>query len=133
MAAFNAPTREQCTVRRERTNTPLQALVLMNDPQYVEAARHFAARALRQHEDDRSAASWMLTTALVRPAAESDIIELLSAVAEFRTIYQEDRAGAQALVGTGDSDPNPYLGVVELAAWTLIANTIMNLDDFINR
>ena len=68
LAAFNAPTREQCTVRRECTNTPIQALVLMNDPQYFEAARRLAETAIRQNNDLCERAKWMLTTVLCRPA-----------------------------------------------------------------
>ena len=133
MAAFNAPTREQCTVRREQTNTPLQALVLMNDPQFIEAARHLAQNALKQHNEDRSIASWILTTALSRPATEVDENELMAAAAEFRKIFQQDREVAKKLVHTGDSVPGASLDVAELAAWTLVANTIMNRDDFINK
>ncbi len=133
MAAFNAPTREQCTVRRERTNTPLQALVLMNDPQYVEAARAFAERALRQHEQAEQRVSWMLTTALVRPPAKADVDTLAEAAAEFQEIFERDTEGAGKLVKTGDSAPDPTLELTELAAWTLVANAIMNRDDFINK
>lgn len=133
MAAFNAPTREQCTVRRERTNTPLQALVLMNDPQYVEAARHLAERTLKQTTDDHKRVTWMLETVLSRPANEADIVEMLSAANDFRTLFQKKNEAAAKLVGTGESIPDPALDVVELAAWTMVANTLMNRDDFINK
>lgn len=133
MAAFNAPTREQCTVRRERTNTPLQALVLMNDPQYIEAARHLAENALKQQGKDQSLATWMLTTALCRPATVVDVNEMMAAAAEFRAIFQQDRAVASELVHMGESVPGASLDVTELAAWTLVANTIMNRDDFVNK
>ena len=133
MAAFNAPTREQCTVRRERTNTPLQALVLMNDPQFVEAARHLAERALKRDSDYAERATWMLATVLSHPAKTADVTDVLSAAEGFRAIFTETPAAAKELIVTGDSAPDPLLDPVELAAWTLVANTLMNRDDFINK
>ena len=133
MAAFNAPTREQCTVRRERTNTPLQALVLMNDPQYVEAARHLARNALKQSEDDTERVAWMYSRVLSRPIAESEQVDLEATVAEFRGIFKKTPKAATELINTGDSKPDETLDAVELAAWTMIANTLMNRDDFINK
>jgi len=133
MAAFNAPTREQCTVRRERTNTPLQALVLMNDPQFVEAARHLAERALRHTSDDGQRVSWMLRAVLSRPENQADVADLLSAVGDFRGIYREDSEAAKQLVNTGDTKPDETLDASELAAWTMVANTLLNRDDFINK
>jgi len=131
MAAFDAPTREQCTVRRERTNTPLQALVLMNDMQFVEAARRLAERALKLHEDDDARARWMFHTALGRPDTGADLADVLAAARGFREIFRQDVGAAQELIQTGDSRPDEALDATELAAWTLVANTLMNRDDFI--
>ena len=133
MAAFNAPTREQCTVRRERTNTPLQALVLMNDPQYVEAARRLAERALLRDEEADERVSWLLRTALGRPPNSADVDELVSASRDFRESLRDRAVVARDLVHTGESTPDDALDVMELAVWTLVANTIMNRDDFINK
>ena len=133
MAAFNAPTREQCTVRRERTNTPLQALVLMNDPQFVEAARHLAQNALAQQAGDRQRASWMLRSVLRRPGSDVDVTEVLAAAAGFHGIFRQDPDAAKALIQNGDSAPNATLDAAELAAWTMVANTLMNRDDFLNK
>ena len=133
MAAFNAPTREQCTVRRERTNTPLQALVTMNDTQFVEAARHLAQVTLQQSPHDQERASWMITRALIRPAKEIEVMEILSTVAEFRDIFQQDAAAAKELIHTGESTPDETLDAADLAAWTMVANTIMNVDEFVNK
>jgi hypothetical protein len=132
MAAFNAPTREQCTVRRERTNTPIQALVLMNDPQYVEAARHVAAQALHQHEDPAARAALMLETVLSRPARDIDVAEMTAVADQLRAIFEKEPDAAKGLIHTGDSAPDESLDVIELATWTMVANTIMNRDDFIN-
>lgn len=133
MAAFNAPTRESCTVRRERTNTPLQALVLMNDPQFVEAARALAERALKITTDDQARAAWMVRTVFARPANASDLADMVSAAAEFRAIFAADLEAAQDLISTGESKPDATLDAAELAAWTMISNTLMNRDDFINK
>ena len=133
MAAFNAPTREQCTVRRELTNTPLQALVLMNDPQFVEAARHLAELALDRQKNDRSRAKWMLETVLIRPAQNAEVIELATTATEFLTIFKRKPETAKMLIKTGDSKPDEKLDVLELAAWTMVANILMNRDDFINK
>ena len=133
MAAFNAPTREQCIVRRERTNTPLQALVLMNDPQFVEAARQLAQTGLQEQKDPQTRAAWMLTTALLRPAVDGDVAELTGAAAALKQIFDQDHQRAEKLVHVGDSQPDETLDVAELAAWTMVANTIMNRDDFISK
>ena len=133
MAAFNAPTREQCTVRRERTNTPIQALVLMNDPQYVESSRHLAEHSLRRYRDDRARAEWMLTTVLSRPADSHDTADVIAAAAELNSEFQSKAEAAKELINTGDSDPDKSLDTAELATWTMIANTLMNRDDFLNK
>ncbi len=133
MAAFNAPTREQCTVRRERTNTPLQALVLMNDPQYVEAARYLAESSIEQFEDDRSRAKWILQTVLSRPANEVDVNEMTATAGELHETFQQNDDKAQELVQIGESKPSPNLNTADLATWTMIANILMNRDDFINK
>ncbi|MDG1893641.1 MAG: DUF1553 domain-containing protein [Fuerstiella sp.] len=133
MAAFNAPTREQCTVRRERTNTPIQALVLMNDPQYVESARRLAENAIRQEADDQARAEWMLSTVLSRPAKAVNVAEITAAASEFQTTFRQKPEAAKELINTGDTKPDETLDTAELAAWTLVANTLMNRDDFISK
>ena len=133
LAAFNAPTREQCTVRRERTNTPLQALVLLNDTQFVEAARHLAERTLRLHHDERERARWIFRAVLSRSSDEDDTAETLAAVEQFTRTFQSNRESAQRLVATGESAHDGNLDVTELAAWTMVANVLMNRDDFINK
>jgi hypothetical protein len=133
LAAFNAPSREQCTVRRERTNTPIQALVLMNDPQFVEAGRRLAEQTLRAQEKDQSRAEWMLWAVLRRPPGDADVADVISATVDLRAIFAKDTEAAKGLINTGDSKPSEDLDPAELAAWTMVANTLMNRDDFVNK
>ena len=133
MAAFNAPTREQCTVRRERTNTPLQALVLMNDPQFVEAARHLGQRALAQHSDPGARVRWMFEQVGGPPASEADVNDSLTAVASLTALFQGDPESAKELVTIGLSVPDASVDHRELATWTMIANLLLNRDDVINK
>jgi hypothetical protein len=133
MAAFNAPTREQCTVRRERTNTPIQALVLLNDPQFVESARRLAENILLKDSAEDTRAETMLQTVLSHPAHVADLEDVEAAVAEFRDLFQQNPEAAKELINTGDTSPNESLDAVELATWTLVANTLMNRDDFVNK
>ena len=133
MSAFDAPTREQCTVRRERTNTPMQALVMMNDPQFVECARRLGENAVRNSENDTTRAEWMLKTVLSCPADSADLAEITDAAGEFRSMFEQNPEAAKELISTGDSTPDETVGAAELAAWTLVANTLMNRDDFVNK
>ena len=125
MAAFNAPTREQCTVRRERTNTPLQALVMMNDPQFVEGARFLAQRTLLTATDDQGRATSMLWAVLRRSVSAAEIDEIKAMAQSFREIFQQSPEGAKQLIATGDTPVNKELDAAELAAWTMIASTMM--------
>jgi hypothetical protein len=133
MAAFNAPTREQCTVRRERTNTPIQALVLLNSPQFVEAARRLAESAIRETDDVEKRAQWMFQRTLSRPATDDDIDDMLSIARELGSIFKQNPKSAGELIRTGDSPPTEGLDEIEVAAWTMVANTLMNRDDFISK
>jgi len=134
MSAFDAPTREQCTVRRERTNTPLQALVLLNDPQYVEAARKLAEHTLKSgSKDDTARAAWMLKQALAQSVNKEDQNDIVDLVGDFRKLYAESPDDAKKLLETGDSAFDDSLDSAELAAWTMAANVLMNRDDFINK
>ncbi len=133
MSVFNAPTREQCTVRRERTNTPLQALTLMNDTQYVEAAREFAELAVTNATDDHQLAAWMLRRALVVTPNEKDVAALVALAENCRKRFEQQPDDAQSLLKTGESTIDVSLDPIRLAAWTVVANTIMNRDDFVSK
>ena len=105
----------------------------MNDPQFVEAGRRLAENTLREQQDDQSRAEWMLQAVLSRPPGDADVADILSAAAELRAIFAEDAEVAKALINTGDSKPSETLDAAELATWTMVANILMNRDDFINK
>lgn len=134
MLAFDAPTRETCTVLRPRTNTPLQALILLNDPTYVEAARAMAERMLTEVDgssDDRIRFGFRLATA--RLADDEEIETLLDVYQQQLSIYQRDASAAEGLLQVGDSAHNTQLDVSEHAAWTIVASLILNLDETVSR
>jgi hypothetical protein len=134
MEIFNAPTREHSTVRRMRTNTPMQALVTMNDPQFVEAARYMAQRAMHEAGDDFDRRlDYMTTRLLVR-----DFTDLERAVAKqtydgLVTLYRTDTHEARSLLEVGDSPFDEALPVTESAALTMLASQLMNLDEMLNK
>ncbi|MEE2990649.1 MAG: DUF1553 domain-containing protein [Planctomycetota bacterium] len=132
--AFNAPSREFCTVRRERTNTPLQALVTLNDPQYVEAARFLAENALQQGGDDDSVAlDYIARRVLCRPLRDQEQAIVLASKKKLLDYYQSSLEDARALIAVGASKASEKLDVTELAAWTMVCNQLMNLDEVLNK
>ena len=133
MDIFNAPTRENCTVRRERTNTPLQALVTMNDPQFVEAARELAGHAMENSLDFDAQLEYLSTRLLARPFTLREKQIARRSFEGFRARYQDSRADAAALLNTGVRKPNPALPQPEYAALTMLANQLMNLDEVLNQ
>ncbi len=134
MTTFDAPSREACQVRRERTNTPLQALLLMNELQFIEAARGLAERTLRQAgcaTDDRL--TFMYRLVIARSPEQKDLAELRSALKDLTDHYTRQPGAAQKLLGSGEARPDPRDQPAELAAWTMIANVILNLDEAITK
>ena len=134
MNILDAPSREACTIRRERTNTPMQALMLMNDPQFFEAARAFAERTLKEGgETVETRIGYIFeaaTARLPKPKEEALLLET------FQAHYQELAAhpeAAKELIAVGESPPDETLDAVEVAAWTMIANLILNLDEVLNK
>jgi hypothetical protein len=133
MTTFDAPNREYCVPRRSRTNTPLQALILQNDPTYVEAARIFAERMMKASPgvDERLSLGFRLALSREPSRAERRILsELLT---ESRQRYGKNPDVATKLLATGDRPRDPALDPVELASWTVIASTSLNLDEAISR
>lgn len=135
MEAFNAPSREVCTVRRERTNTPLQALVTMNDPQFVEAARSLAQRALQASagEEDSATLDYIARRALCRPLKPREVLILQACLSDHLTHYNENLTDAKALIKVGESKADPTLDPRKLAAWTMLCNQVLNLDEVLNK
>ncbi len=134
MNTFDAPSRESCIVRRERTNTPLQALLLMNDPQFVEAARTLAQRTMKEGgatSEARLTFMFRLTTA--RPPHAKELPELIAAFQDHLATYTRDAAKAKQLINVGELKPDATLNPSELAAWTMIANLVLNLDEVLNK
>jgi hypothetical protein len=134
LTTLDAPDRETCVVRRSRTNTPLQALVLMNDPTYVEASRKLAERILTEGgktSDERIVFAFKLCTA--RQPNEQELKILKQVLAMQLEKYQRDKAAAEKLLKVGESPRNEKIDAAELAAWAMVANTILNLDETVTR
>ena len=134
MLAFDAPFRETCTVRRARTSTPLQALNLLNDPTYVEAARGLAGRMLREGgatPESRIALGYQLLLARDPRPAESAL--LAATVRRMLVEFRTDPAAAEALLKVGETPVGPGVDRAELAAYTVTAGTLLNLDETITR
>jgi cytochrome c553 len=134
MEIFNAPAREVCTVRRERTNTPLQALVTLNDPQFVEAARRLAENTLKSGgESDDSRIDYLAWRLLARPFSAAELAVVKQSLADLAAYYAANEADARQLIATGESKPDAALDPKALAAWTMLANELMNLDEVLSK
>lgn len=134
MLLFDAPTRETCLVRRARTNTPLQALATLNDPQFIEAARAFAQRIVKHAgmaTPERIRYAFRLATGRI---PQSDEVGLLVRIFEKSLAeYRNDPAAARALLVAGDFRGDPSLDASDVAAWTTVANLLFNLDETITK
>jgi hypothetical protein len=134
MDIFNAPTRESCTVRRERTNTPLQALVTLNDPQFVEAARNLAQLAMVTSRDKvENQFDFLSSRLLARPLDAKEREITLRAYKDYLNYYDSHPADAKKLLAVGESIPNAKLPVPEFAALTVVTNQLLNLDEVLNK
>ena len=134
MATFDAPEREYCVVRRSRTNTPLQAFVMLHDPQFVEAARHLAARMIKEGgEGIESRITYGFTLSTAR-SPNTDELALLSAMFKQRlSQYRTDPAAAKKLLSVGLSPRDELLNVAQHAAYTQIARMLLNLSEFLTK
>ena len=134
MALIDVPNREVCAVRRPRTNTPSQALVLLNDPMLVEAARVLAEWVLRECEPDpRARISHMFRIVLARQPTEYESTVVVKALARSADRYGGDEEAARQLIAVGESDPVSGLNSVDVAALTSLAMLLMNLDETITK
>lgn len=134
MDIFNAPSREMSCVRRDRTNTPLQALVTMNDPQFIEAARNLAQRTLKTVKgDDTAKLAAIAERLLCRPLKDKETAILQSSLTDLRAHYSANAADAEALLKVGESKADEKLAKPEFASWTMVCNQVMNLDEVLNK
>ena len=134
LATFDAPDRETCTVRRARTNTPLQALVLMNDPTYVEASRKLAERILLEGgttTEERITFAFRLATA--RKPTPRELTVLRRVFEQQHARFGVDPAAASKLLSVGESVRNEQVPAHELAAWAAVASVILNLDEVVTK
>ena len=133
MQTFDAPSREVCVVRRDRTNTPLQALVVLNDPTYVEAARALAERVLLDGDSEQDALRLAYLRALAREPEAEERELLLAYLAEERGRLAAEPDRARELLDVGASKASEALDPLEHAAWTMVCSLILNLDEFLTR
>jgi hypothetical protein len=134
LLTFDAPSREACTVRRSRTNTPLQALVLLNDKQYVEAARKLAERIMIEGgENPSDCATFAFRQATARRPTSQETAVLVRVYESELAEFKADVDAAAKLLAVGDAKRNEALEATQLAAWTLVANLVLNLDETVTK
>ena len=134
LQAFDAPSREECVAERPISNTPLQALVLLNDPTYVEAARKFAERLLgTEAKDDPARLGEAFQRTLARAPSKNEVTLLMDLLRRHREKYTKEPNAAKALLQNGETKPDPNHDTVELAAWTSVTRTLLNLHETITR
>ncbi|HEX3151894.1 MAG TPA: PSD1 and planctomycete cytochrome C domain-containing protein [Gemmataceae bacterium] len=134
LRAFDAPTREECTAQRPRSNTPLAALVLLNDPTFLEAARSFAARGLTDGgKTDAERIAWLFREATSRRPDEVEQGILAKVLEKNRTLYKSDAKAAEAVIKIGLVPAPKDIDVAELAAWTGVCRALLNLNETTSR
>ncbi len=133
MMAFNAAAREVCVVRKDRTITPLQALTLMNNTTFVEASRFLAERMMRDHDTAEQRIAWAFRLVTSREALPEERNRLLADLAAYQAEFSQDAEAARKLLSVGEKPFDPTLNKGDLAAYALVANTILNLDEAITQ
>jgi hypothetical protein len=134
MTIFDAPTRESCVVRRQMSSTPLQALALLNDEMYIETARKFAERMVKEGgASEAERLRWAMRLATSRPASEQEVKILEQGLNRRLAQYRADHASAEKLLAAGESPRDKAIDTAELAAYTTAASVILNLDEVITR
>jgi hypothetical protein len=133
MVAFDAPSREYCVVRRSRTNTPLQALVTLNDPAYVEAAQALARRILADGgTSSAERAKYAFRRCLSRQPKDSEVARLVALYESELAHFRQDASAAKTMAGnTRPTESHEQLA--EAAAWTVVANVLLNLDETVTK
>jgi hypothetical protein len=133
MTTFDAPSREKYCVRRERTDTPLQALTIMNDVSYVEAARHFAERMMKETNDVEQRLDFGFRLLTARHPSSNEKSILKNALQKHLAKYKLDSEAAQKLISIGESPVNKELNPSEFAAYTMVASLMLNMDEVVNK
>jgi hypothetical protein len=133
MVAFDAPNREVCTVSRSTTTTPLQALVLLNDVQFVEASRAFAERILEQPIEETERLRWAFEECVSRPPTDEELSVLTDALFRERTRYKNNKTAAEKYLANGESLRNQKIPAPEHAAWSQVAALLLNLSETVTR
>ncbi len=136
LSTFDGPSGEECVARREVTNTPLQALTLLNDAQFVEVARGLAADVLAKSDGKPEAIAQVLfRRCLVRPPEKSELSSLAAFYSKARARFEADPSSAKEILGEGETGAAQGRKVepASLAAWTLVARSLLNLDEAITR
>ena len=133
MDIFNAPALEYCVVRRERTNTPLQALVTLNDEQHIEAARVLAAKALGVAQTTDERLDFLTKTLLSRTLRDEERKVVVPLLADLLGHYKAAPAEAKKLLAVGETRSSPDIDAPTLAGWTMLTNSLMNLDEVLNK
>lgn len=133
MSTFDAPSRESCIARRERTNTPLQALALMNEQQYFQASRQLATRMLKSAQTDQARLVNGLTWALSRAPQAEEVADLLLLIQRQQELFASDPTAASQVVSEQMTKQFPEMTAEQLAAWTMTANLILNLDEVVSK
>ncbi len=133
LETLNAPSREVCTVRRERTNTPLQALVTLNDPQYIEAARVLAENAIKHGDSFEERVGFATNRLLARYFDDRELAIVRNSQVELAKHYADNPDSAKKLINVGERPADKEIDPGELATWTMLCNQLMNLDETLNK
>jgi hypothetical protein len=134
LLAFDAPTREECQPQRVRSNTPLQALVLLNDPTYIEAARKFAERIIAEGGDSpQDRVQFAFREVVARRPSDAETSVLIALYDKHRQQFAAEQDAARSLLTTGFAPAAPSMDAPELAAWTSVARALLNVHETVTR
>jgi hypothetical protein len=133
MAAFDAPNREICTIARPSTTTPLQALVLLNDTQFVEAARAFAERIIKQPGDDSCRLRWAFEECTSRLPTDAEFAVVTQTLERERAHFAKNESNAKKYLAAGESPRDETISAPEHAAWSQVAVLLLNLSETVTR
>ena len=133
MDTLDVPVRDAACTRRQRTDTPLQALVLMNDPQWLEASRKLAERVIRQSSQTDTRLNYLGEVLLARDWAPREKQALENALSKFQATYSKEPSKAEEILKVGESNRDTGIRPDELASWMLVSSAAMNLDAVLNK